>query len=150
MSFIHASPIYLNKLMKKWGKLKMDRTNRKHDRVIHYEAAIQRMRFVSLYDVYRFLADVSGYAEDNGGRVSIEEMMSLYRPSPYAVELAYDYDNSEKWGLSLESLQHVGIYKAPKETRFTQKSDRLSMNVEFDKEDKYYLVIRGVERMGGN
>ena len=125
----------------------MDRQNRKHDRVIHYEAAIQRMRFVSLYDVYRFLADVSGYAEDNGGSVSIEEMMSLYRPSPYAVEVTYDYDNSEKWGLSLESLQHVGVYKAPKETRFTQKSDRWSMNVEFDKEDKYYLVIRGVERM---
>ena len=136
--------------MKKWGKLKMAKTNRKHDRIIHYEAAIQRMRFVSLYDVYRFLADVSGYAEDNGGRVSIEEMMSLYRPSPYAVEVAYDNDNSEKWGLSIASLQHVGVYKAPKETRFTQKSDRLSMNVEFDKEDKYYLVIRGVEPMGGN
>ena len=133
--------------MKKWGKLKMAKTNRKHDRIIHYEAAIQRMRFVSLYDVYRFLADVSGYAEDNGGRVSIEEMMSLYRPSTYAVEVAYDNDNSEKWGLSLESLQHVGVYKAPKETRFTQKSDNWSMNVEFDKEDQYYLVIRGVENM---
>lgn len=125
----------------------MDRTHRKHDRVIHYEAAIQRMRFVSLYEVYRFLADVSGYAEDNGGSVSIEEMMSLYRPSPYAVEVTYDNDNSEKWGLSINSLQHVGVYKAPKETRFTQKSDNWSMNVEFDKEDKYYLVIRGVESM---
>ena len=62
--------------------------------------------------------------------------------------IAYDNDNSEKWGIPISSLQHVGIYKAPKETRFTQKSDRLSMNVEFDKEDKYYLVIRGVERMG--
>ena len=122
--------------------------NRKHDRIIHYEAAIQRMRFVSLYDAYRFVADVSGYAEDNGGRVSIEEMMSLYRSSLYAVEVVYDTDNSEKWGLSLESLQHVGVYKAPKETRFTQKSDRGSMNVEFDKEDKYYyLVIRDVESM---
>lgn len=126
----------------------MAKTNRKHDRVIHYESAIQRMRFVSLYDVYRFLADVSGYADDNGGSVSIEEMISLYRSSPYAVEVTYDNDNSEKWGIPISSLQHVGIYKAPKETRFTQKSDRLSMNVEFDKEDKYYLVIRGVERMG--
>ena len=125
----------------------MIRTNRKHDRVIHYEATIQRMRFVSLYDIYRFLADVSGYAEDNGGSVSIEEMMSLYRPSPYAVEVTYDYDNAEKWGLSIASLQHVGIYKAPKETRLTQTSDTWSMNVEFDKEDKYYLVIRGVENM---
>ena len=125
----------------------MIRTNRKHDRVIHYEATIQRMRFVSLYDIYRFLADVSGYAEDNGGSVSIEEMMSLYRPSPYAVEVTYDYDNAEKWGLSIASLQHVGIYKTPKETRLTQTSDTWSMNVEFDKEDKYYLVIRGVENM---
>ena len=121
--------------------------NRKHDRVIHYEAAIQRMRFVSLHDVYRFLADVSGYAEDNGGSVSIEEMMSLYRPSPYAVEVTYDNDNSEKWGLPISSLQHVGVYKAPKETMFTQKSDHRSMNVEFDKDDTYYLVIRGVESM---
>ena len=123
-------------------------SKRKHDRIIHYEAVIQRMRFVSLYDAYRFLADVSGYAEDNGGRVSIEEMMSLYRPRLYAVEVVYDYDNSEKWGLSIDNLQHVGVYKAPKETRFTQKSDRWSMNVEFDKEDKYYyLVIRDVESM---
>lgn len=128
----------------------MAKTNRKHDRVIHYESAIQRMRFVSLYDVYRFLADVSGYAEDNGGRVSIEEMMSLYRPSQYAVEVTYDNDNSEKWGLSIASLQHVGVYKAPKEIRFTQKSDHCPMNVEFDKEDKYYLVIRGVESMEEN
>ena len=128
----------------------MAKTNRKHDRVIHYESAIQRMRFVSLYDVYRFLADVSGYADDNGGSVSIEEMMSLYRSSPYAVEVTYDYDNSEKWGLSIASLQHVGVYKAPKEIRFTQKSDHCPMNVEFDKEDKYYLVIRGVESMEEN
>ena len=125
----------------------MVRPNRKHDRIIHYEAAIQRMRFVSLYEVYRFLSDVSGYAEDNGGRVSIEEIMSLYRPSPYAVEVAYDYDNSEKWGLSIDNLQHVGVYKTLKKTRFTQKSDHWSMNVEFDKEDEYYLVIRGVESM---
>ena len=133
--------------MKKWGKLKMDRPNRKHDRIIHYEAAIQRMRFLSLHDTYRFLADVSGYAEDNGGRVSIEEMMSLYRPSLYAVEVAYDYDNAEDWGVSSESLQHVGIYKAPKATKLTQISDKWKMNVEFDKEDQYYLVIRGVENM---
>ena len=125
----------------------MAKTNRKHDRIIHYEAAIQRMRFVSLHDVYRFLADVSGYAEDNGGRVSIEEMMSLYRPSPYAVEVSYDNDNSEKWGLHINSLQHVGVYKAPKETRLTQTSGKWLMNVEFDKDDKYYLVIRGVDNM---
>ena len=147
MSFIHANLISLNKPMKKWGKLKMAKTNRKHDRVIHYESAIQRMRFVSLYDVYRFLADVSGYAEDNGGRVSIEEMMSLYRPSPYAVEVTYDNDNSEKWGLSIASLQHVGVYKAPKETRFTQKSDYMSVNAVYGKGDGYYLVVRGVENM---
>ena len=114
----------------------MAKTNRKHDRIIHYEAAIQRMKFLSLHDTYRFLADVSGYAEDNGGHVSIEEMMSLYRPSPSAVEVAYDYDNAEDWGLSLESLQHVGVYKAPK-----------SMNVESLNSCEYYLVIRGVENM---
>ena len=125
----------------------MVRPNRKHDRIIHYEAAIQRMRFVSLYDVYRFLADVSGYAEDNGGSVSIEEMMSLYRPSPYAVEVAYDNDNSEKWGLSIASLQHVGIYKAPKETRLIHSSTKRQMNVEFLNGGEYYLVIRGVENM---
>lgn len=125
----------------------MAKTNRKHDRIIHYEAAIQRMRFVSLYDVYRFLSDVSGYAEDNGGRVSIEEMMSLYRPSPYTVEVAYDYDNSEKWGLSLDSLQHVGIYKAPTETRVTQTPGHISTIAVFGKGEGYYLVIRGVENM---
>ena len=125
----------------------MVRPNRKHDRIIHYEAAIQRMRFVYLHDAYRFLADVSGYAEDNGGRVSIEEMMSLYRPSPYTVEVVYDYDNAEDWGVSSEKLQHVGIYKAPKETRLIQTSDAWSMNVEFLNGGEYYLVIRGVENM---
>ena len=125
----------------------MVKTNRKHDRIIHYEAAIQRMRFLSLHDTYRFLADVSGYAEDNGGHVSIEEMMSLYRPSPSAVEVAYDYDNAEDWGLSLESLQHVGIYKTHKEIRFTQESEYMSVNAVYGKGDGYYLVVRGVENM---
>lgn len=125
----------------------MDRPNRKHDRIIHYEAAIQRMRFSSLFDVYNFMADITGFAEDNDGHVCIEEMMSGYRACPSFVEVSYDYDNSEKWGLHISSLQHVGVYKAPKETRFTQKSGHLSMNVEFDKEDEYYLVIRGVENM---
>ena len=147
MSFIHASPIYLNKLMKKWGKLKMDRTNRKHDRVIHYEAAIQRMRFDKLSRAYGYLNDITMHAESYGGYISMEEMFKHYEDLKLPA-IAYDNDNSEKWGISIASLQHVGIYKAPKETRFTQKSDRLSMNVEFDKEDKYYLVIRGVERMG--
>ena len=126
----------------------MVRPKRKHDRIIHYEAAIQRMRFLSLFDVYNFMADIVGFAEDNDGHICIEEIMSLYRACPSVVEVSYDYDNSEKWGLHIDNLQHVGVYKAPKETRFTQKSDRGSMNVEFDKEDKYYyLVIRGVESM---
>ena len=133
--------------MKKWGKLKMDRTNRKHDRVIHYEAAIQRMRFDKLSRAYGYLNDVTMHAESYGGYISMEEMFKHYEDLKLPA-IAYDNDNSEKWGIPISSLQHVGIYKAPKETRFTQKSDRLSMNVEFYKEDKYYLVIRGVERMG--
>lgn len=122
-------------------------SRKKHDRIIHFEAAIQRMRFVSLHDAYRFLADVSGHVEDNGGYISIEEMMSLYRPSLSGVEVAYDYDNAEDWGLSSEKLQHVGIYKAPKSTKLTQTSDKWQMNVEFWKGDGYYLVVRGVEKM---
>ena len=125
----------------------MDRTNRKHDRVIHYEAAIQRMRFDKLSSVYSYLNDVTMHAESYGGYISMEEMFKHYEDLKLPA-IAYDNDNSEEWGIPIYSLQHVGIYKAPKETRFTQKSDRLSMNVEFDKEDKYYLVIRGVERMG--
>lgn len=132
--------------MKKWGKLKMDRQNRKHDRIIHYEAAIQRMRFDKLSRVYSYLNDVTMHAECYGGYISMEEMIKHYEDLKLPA-IAYDNDNSEKWGLHINSLQHVGVYKAPKETRFTQKSGHLSMNVEFDKEDEYYLVIRGVENM---
>ena len=132
--------------MKKWGKLKMDRQNRKHDRIIHYEAAIQRMRFDKLSRVYSYLNDVTMHAECYGGYISIEEMIKHYEDLKLPA-IAYDNDNSEKWGLHINSLQHVGVYKAPKETRFTQKSGHWSMNVEFDKEDEYYLVIRGVENM---
>ena len=132
--------------MKKWGKLKMAKTNRKHDRVIHYEAGIQRMRFDKLSRAYSYLNDVTMHAECDGGYISMEGMVKHYEDLKLPA-IAYDYDNSEKWGISISSLQHVGIYKAPKETRFTQKSDRWSMNVEFDKEETYYLVIRGVESM---
>ena len=124
----------------------MDRTNRKHDRIIHYEAAIQRMRFDKLSRVYSYLDDVTRYAECDGGYISMEGMAKHYEDLKLPA-ISYDYDNAEKWGLHINSLQHVGIYKAPKETRFTQKSDHWSMNVEFDKEDTYYLVIRGVESM---
>ena len=132
--------------MKKWGKLKMDRPNRKHDRIIHYEAAIQRMRFDKLSRVYSYLDDVTRYAECDGGYISMEGMIKHYEDLKLPA-ISYDYDNSEKWGLSLDSLQHVGIYKAPKATKLTQISDKWKMNVEFDKEDQYYLVIRGVENM---
>ena len=124
----------------------MDRTNRKHDRIIHYEAAIQRMRFDKLSRVYSYLNDVTMHAECYGGYISMEEMIKHYEDLKLPA-IAYDNDNSEKWGLSIDNLQHVGVYKAPKETRLTQKSDHWSMNVEFDKEDTYYLVIRGVESM---
>ena len=133
--------------MKKWGKLKMAKTNRKHDRIIHYEAAIQRMRFSSLFDVYNFMADITGFAEDNDGHICIEEMMSVYRTCPSFVEVSYDYDNSEKWGLSLDSLQHVGIYKAPTETMVTQTPGNISTIAVFGKGEGYYLVVRGVENM---
>ena len=127
----------------------MAKTNRRHDRIIHYEAAIQRMRFSSLFDVYNFMADITGFAEDNDGHICIEEMMSVYRTCPSFVEVSYDYDNSEKWGLLLESLQHVGVCKVPKEIRFTQESDYMSVNVVYGKGDGYYLVVRGAENMGG-
>ena len=120
----------------------MAKTNRKHDRIIHYEAAIQRMRFLSLFDVYNFMADIVGFAEDNEGHICMEEMMSVYRACPSVVEVSYDYDNSEKWGLSLESLQHVGIYK-----RFTQESEYMSVNAVYGKDHGYYLVVRGVDNM---
>ena len=125
----------------------MIRPNRKHDRIIHYEAGIQRMRFDTLSRAYGYLNDVTMHAECYGGYISMDQMFKHYEDLKLPA-IAYDYDNSEKWGLSIDNLQHVGVYKAPKETRFTQKSDRGSMNVEFDKEDKYYyLVIRGVESM---
>ena len=122
----------------------MGKTNRKHDRIIHYEATIQRMRFSSLFDVYNFMADIVGFAEDNEGHICMEEIMSVYRACPSFVEVSYDYDNSEKWGLSLESLQHVGIYK-----RFTQESECMFANAVYGKKDYdgYYLVIRGVDNM---
>ena len=133
--------------MKRLGKLKMAKMNRKHDIIIHYEAAIQRMRFSSLFDVYNFMADITGFAEDNDGHICIEEMMSVYRACPSFVEVSYDYDNSEKWGLSLESLQHVGVYKTPKDIRFIQASGYMSVNAVYDKDHGYYLVVRGVENM---
>ena len=124
----------------------MAKTHRKHDRIIHYEAAIQCMRFDKLSRVYSYLNDVTMHAECYGGYISMEEMVKHYEDLKLPA-IAYDNDNSEKLGLSISSLRHVGIYKAPKETRFTQKSGRWLMNVEFDKEDEYYLVIRGVENM---
>lgn len=124
----------------------MAKTNRKHDRIIHYEAAIQRMRFDKLSRVYSYLDDVTRYAECDGGYISMEGMVKYYEDLKLPA-ISYDYDNSEKWGLSLESLQHVGVYKVPKETRLTQTSDTWSMNVEFLNSGEYYLVIRGVENM---
>ena len=127
-------------------KLKMIRPNRKHDRIIHYEATIQRMRFDKLSRVYSYLDDITMHAECYGGYISIEEMIKHYEDLKLPA-ISYDYDNSEKWGLHINSLQHVGIYKVPKKTRLTQTSGAWSINVEFDKEDKYYLVIRGVENI---
>ena len=132
--------------MKKWGKLKMGKTNRKHDRIIHYEATIQRMRFNKLSRVYGYLDDITMHAECYGGYISIEGMIKHYEDLKLPA-ISYDYDNSEKWGLSLESLQHVGIYKAPTETRVTQTPGHISTNAVFGKGEGYYLVIRGVENM---
>ena len=118
---------------------------RKHDRVIHYEAALQRMRFDKLSRVYSYLNNVTMHAESYGGYISMEEMFKHYEDLKLPA-IAYDNDNSEKWGLSIDNLQHVGVYKAPKETRFTPKCICHShKSVEFDKDDTYYLVIRGVE-----
>ena len=124
----------------------MVRQNRKHDRIIHYEAAIQRMRFDKLSRVYSYLDDVTRYAECDGGYISMDQMFKHYEDLKLTA-IAYDYDNAEKWGLHINSLQHVGVYMAPKETTLTQISGKWSMNVEFDKNDSYYLVIRGVENM---
>ena len=124
----------------------MIRTNRKHDRIIHYEAVIQRMRFDKLSRVYSYLDDITMHAECYGGYISIEEMIKHYEDLKLQA-ISYDYDNSEKWGLSLESLQHVGIYKAPTETRVKQIPGYISTIAVFGKGEGYYLVIRGVESM---
>jgi hypothetical protein len=118
------------------------KTNRKHDRIIHYEAGIQRMRFDTLSRVYGYLNDVTMHAECYGGYISMDQMFKHYEDLKLPA-IAYDYDNSEKWGLSLERLQHVGVYKTPKEIRFTQ----MSVNAVYGKGDGYYLVVRGVETM---
>jgi hypothetical protein len=118
------------------------KTNRKHDRIIHYEAGIQRMRFDTLSRVYGYLNDVTMHAECYGGYISMDQMFKHYEDLKLPA-IVYDYDNSEKWGLSLERLQHVGVYKTPKEIRFTQ----MSVNAVYGKGDGYYLVVRGVETM---
>ena len=120
--------------------------NRKHDRIIHYEAGIQRMRFDTLSRAYGYLNDVTMHAECYGGYISMDQMFKHYEDLKLPA-IEYDYGNSEKWGLSLESLQHVGVYKTPKEIRFTQKSDHMSVNAVYGKSDGYYLVVRGVENM---
>ena len=132
--------------MKKWGKLKMDKMNRKHDRIIHYEAGIQRMRFDTLSRAYSYLNDVTMHAECYGGYISMDQMFKHYEDLKLPA-IEYDYGNSEKWGLSLESLQHVGIYKTPKEIRFIQKLNYMSVDSVYGKSDGYYLVVRGVENM---
>ena len=124
----------------------MAKTNRKHDRIIHYEAGIQRMRFDTLSRAYGYLNDVTMHAECYGGYISMDQMFKHYEDLKLPA-IAYDYDNSEKWGLSLESLQHVGIYKTPKGTRFTQASEYMSVNAVYGKDHGYYLVVRGVENM---
>jgi hypothetical protein len=122
------------------------KTNRKHDRIIHYEAGIQRMRFDTLSRAYGYLNDVTMHAECYGGYISMDQMFKHYEDLKLPA-IAYDYDNSEKWGLSLDSLQHVGVYKAPTETRVTQTPGHISTIAVFGKGEGYYLVIRGVENM---
>ena len=124
----------------------MSKTNRKYDRIIHYEADIQRMRFDTLSRVYGYLNDVTMHAECYGGYISMDQMFKHYEDLKLPA-IAYDYDNSEKWGLSLESLQHVGVYKTPKEIRFTQTSEYMSVNAVYGKGDGYYLALRGVENI---
>ena len=124
----------------------MGKTNKKHDRIIHYEACIQRMRFDTLSRVYGYLNDVTMHAECYGGYISMDQMFKHYEDLKLPA-IAYDYDNSEKWGLSLESLQHVGVHKTPKEIRFTQESEYMSVNAVYNKDHGYYLVVRGVENM---
>jgi hypothetical protein len=122
------------------------KTNRKHDRIIHYEAGIQRMRFDTLSRAYGYLNDVTMHAECYGGYISMDQMFKHYEDLKLPA-IVYDYDNSEKWGLSLDSLQHVGVYKAPTETRVTQTPGHISTIAVFGKGEGYYLVIRGVETM---
>ena len=124
----------------------MAKTNRKHDRIIHYEAGIQRMRFDTLSRVYGYLNDVTMHAECYGGYISMDQMFKHYEDLKLPA-IVYDYDNSEKWGLSLERLQHVGVYKAPTETRVTQTPGHISTIAVFGKGEGYYLVIRGVENI---
>ena len=121
----------------------------KHDRIIHYEAGIQRMLFDTLSRAYGYLNDVTMHAECYGGYISMDQMFKHYEDLKLPA-IAYDYDNSEKWGLSLESLQHVGVYKTPKEIRFTQASEYTSVNAVYGKCEGYYLVVRGVENMEEN
>ena len=124
----------------------MSKTNRKHDRIIHYEAGIQRMRFDTLSRAYGYLNDVTMHAECYGGYISMDQMFKHYEDLKLPA-ITYDYDNSEKWGLSLERFQHVGVYKTPKEIRFTQAYEYMSANAAYGKGDGYYLVLRGVENM---
>lgn len=73
--------------------------------------------------------------------------MSIYHAGPSAVEVSYDQDTAEDWGLSIDRLQHINIYKSPKEVTKINKSDQATMNAEFNKGDGYYLVIRGVKKL---
>ena len=86
------------------------------------------MRFDTLYSVYNFMAYICGFAEDNDGFISFEEIMAIYRADLPTIEVSYNYDISEDWGVSLDCLQHVCIYRT-------------------SKEGGYYLVIRGFENM---
>lgn len=121
-------------------------SRKKHDRIIHFEAAIQRMRFDKLSRVYAYLNDITMHAECYGGSISMDQMFKHYNDLKLP-EIAYDYNTANDWGLSLNNLQHVGVYRAPKSTKLIQTTDKWQMDVEFLKGDGYYLVIRGVEKM---
>lgn len=119
---------------------------RKHDRIIHFEAAIQRMRFDKLSRVYAYLNDITNYTECYDGNISIDQMFKHYDDLKLPA-VAYDYDNAEDWGLSIDRLQYINIYKSPKEVIKINKSDQSTMNADFNKCDGYYLVIRGVKKL---
>lgn len=119
---------------------------RKHDRIIHFEAAIQRMRFDKLSRVYSYLNDITNYTECYDGNISIDQMFKHYDDLKLPA-VAYDYDNAEDWGLSIDRLQYINIYKSPKEVIKINKSDQSTMNADFNKGDGYYLVIRGVKKL---